>query len=105
MTGGKKPRKQSSPSDFPALRAFFSGYLHQDFVEEYGSAIGAAQSYVRDASSADLKNLRVEWKSWRASLSDLSAPALATALRKLGAAWAPPSVQALDALGQALLQP
>lgn len=96
-SGNKSAQKASS---FPVLRQFFSGYLHQDFSDEYGSAIGAAKAFLQDANAADRKLLKTEWETWRTGLKDLSAPGLATELRKLGAAWVPQSIQALDEIGR-----
>ncbi len=99
---GNRSNTKSTASGFPSLRQFFSGYLHQDFADEYGSAVDAAKAFRADAAPADLKQLQLEWKTWRASLKDLSAAALASELRQLGAGWAPPSAQALDEVGTAL---
>lgn len=33
----------------PRVRHFFGAYLHQDFVEDYGSADGALEAFLRDS--------------------------------------------------------
>jgi hypothetical protein len=104
MSGGKKKKKAGETSDFPALRQFFSGYLHQDFADEYGSALDAAKAYRREAGKSDLATIRKEWKNWRAERKNLSADGLASELRKLGAAWAPLNLATLDEVGQILEQ-
>ena len=104
MSGGNKKKKAGETSDFPALRQFFSGYLHQDFADEYGSALDAAKTFRREAGKSELAAIKKEWKSWRAELKNLSADSLASELRKLGAAWAPSNSQALDEVGQILEQ-
>ena len=38
------------PDEFSALQDFFSGYLHEDFSEEYGSASEALEAFLSDAS-------------------------------------------------------
>ena len=34
-------------NEFPVLKEFFSGYLHEDFSDEYGSAAERSQSISR----------------------------------------------------------
>ena len=34
--------------DFPELRRFFEGYMHEDFMHEYGTAEGALRAYEAD---------------------------------------------------------
>ena len=104
MSGGKKKKKAGETSEFPALRQFFSGYLHQDFTDEYGSALEAARAFQRDADKSELAAIRKEWKSWHAAVENLSADSLASELRKLGAAWAPLNLATLDEVGQILEQ-
>jgi hypothetical protein len=38
-----------SSAEFPALRDFLRGYFHEDVVDEYGSAEGAARQFCEDA--------------------------------------------------------
>jgi hypothetical protein len=59
MTSDRKKRRAAKRTpEFPALREFFSGYLHQDFHDEYGSAVGAAQAFRRDASDSEVNKYR-----------------------------------------------
>jgi hypothetical protein len=103
MTSGKKKRgARKSAADFPALREFFSGYLHQDFQEEYGSAAGAAKAFRNDASDSEIEAVRREWKAWRAGLDQASADEIAQAARKLGAAWQPEVFEDLERVATAL---
>jgi len=103
MSGGKKKRRAAkSPADFPALRTFFEGYLHQDFRDEYGSALGAVQAFQRDASDSDVKAVRQEWNVWRTALDQASSEEIAKAVRQLGSAWRPESAADLDQVGGAL---
>ena len=103
MTSKKKIAKKGS-TDFPALRDFFSGYLHQDFRDEYGSAAGAAEAFRQDASESDLRAILQEWKKWRKSLEHASLDEIATATGSLGAAWQPQSLADLDRIAQSLSQ-
>jgi len=103
MTSGKKkPGAGKSATDFPALREFFSGYLHQDFQDEYGSAAGAAKAFRDDASETEIEAVRCEWKAWRAGLGKASTGKIARAARKLGAAWQPGVFEDLDSVETAL---
>lgn len=94
------PAKQEPA--FMALRDFFSGYLHQDFHDEHGSAQAAAAAFCRDAQSDELAAVRKEWDVWRKQLDSTAPDVVATAIRKLGGAWQPQSPADLDALGAAL---
>jgi hypothetical protein len=103
MTSGKKKRGAGkSTADFPALREFFSGYWHQDFQDEYGSAAGAAKAFRNDASETEIEAVRGEWKTWRAGLGKASTDEIAEAARKLGAAWQPQTLEDLDRVETAL---
>ena len=103
MTAGKKKQRTGkSAADFPALRGFFEGYLHQDFRDEYDSAAGAVQAFREDASDSELAAVRKEWKKWRAGLSSAAMDEIAQATRKLGAAWQPQVAEDLDHVETAL---
>jgi len=103
MTASKKKRRTGKrAADFPALRGFFEGYLHQDFRDEYGSAAGAVQAFREDASPSELAALRKEWKKWHAGLASASMDEIAQAARKLGAAWQPQVAEDLDHVETAL---
>ena len=85
-----------------ALRDFFSGYLHQDFREEYGSAAAAAAAFCSDAEPADLAVVRREWTAWRTRLREAGPDTAAVEIRKLGGAWQPQTLAELDAVERAL---
>jgi hypothetical protein len=91
-----------SEHDFPALRDFFSGYLHQDFREEYSSAAQAGAAFCKDATHDQITAVQAEWKAWRITQEGLTSSARAAAIRKLGGAWQPRSNADLDALERAL---
>ena len=103
MTSDRKKRRAAKRTpEFPALREFFSGYLHQDFRDEYGSAVGAAQAFRRDASDWEVKAVRPEWNAWRTELEQVSSEEIAKAVRELGSVWRPESTADLDQVGAAL---
>ncbi len=91
-----------SLEDFPTLNEFFAAYLHQDFVDEYGSAAGAAKQYLKDATPEECASLRGDWKRFRAKFSGRPISEVQAAVRKLGAAWLPSSNSALADVDAAL---
>lgn len=71
--------------EYPAIRAFVRGYLHEDALPEHGTARAAAQQFCRDADQTQIHELRREWKQFRrrhTSLNDIN-----HSLHQLGSAW------------------
>lgn len=90
MTRGRKQKTpEFDPAEFPGLREFFSGYLHEDFMDEYGSAAGAAKAFCADASSGEAAQAREEWARLRKFLVGLPISELQAGLHRLGGAWQP----------------
>jgi hypothetical protein len=100
--GGTGDAEKKPPAGFPALRGFFSAYLHQDFRDEYGSAAAAAAAFSNDAEPSEVAAVDREWKTWRAQLGKFSPAGAAAAIRKLGGAWQPLTPGDLDQLERAL---
>ena len=71
--------------EYPAIRAFVRGYLHQDAREEYGSARAAGQQFCKDADRAQIQELRREWQQFQARHSSLDE--INSTLQQLGCAW------------------
>lgn len=97
----KRPRGSSvlRREHVPALVNFARGYLHEDFVSDYGSAQGAVTAFLADASKGerqalahDLARLAREVRSW--SLMDLQA----FVAHELRSAWRPESADDLATL-------
>lgn len=87
------------PDDFPALRDFVRGYLHQDLHDTYGSAAGAAASFLADASPAEKETLRLEVRRFRGATRALSVHKLGRILTKtFGGSWAPADDAERDAV-------
>jgi hypothetical protein len=102
MTREKKKDKalEINAAEFPCLREFFSGYLHEDFADEYGSAAGAARAFFGDASLEEAATTREEWTKLRKSLAGVPMPEVHSALQKLGSGWRPmepPDLEVMDA--------
>ena len=90
MTPQKKEKATGfDASEFPTLKEFFSGYLHEDFSDEYGSAASAARAFRGDASPEESVQARQEWAKLRKILTGRSLAEVQTSLQKLGGAWRP----------------
>ena len=93
------------PSHFPGLREFFSGYLHEDFLDEYGSAAGAARAFCGDASTEEAAQARAEWTKLRAELKGKPISDVQAALQKLGGSCKPEEIEELSGLDRAFKSP
>jgi hypothetical protein len=104
MTRHKKEKAVSfDASDFPVLKEFFAGYLHEDFNDEYGSAASAARAFRGDASAEESAQARQEWARLRKILTGRSISEVQNSLQKLGGAWRPQDLDefhSLDAMFQ-----
>lgn len=100
MTRDKKKDKAPvvNAAEFPCLREFFSGYLHEDFVDEYGSAAGAARAFFGDASLEEAATTREEWTRLREILAGVPMAEVHAVLHKLGSAWRPMEPQDLETM-------
>src|ERR1700688_760165 len=99
MTPQKKEKAAAfDASEFPVLKEFFSGYLHEDFNDEYGSAAGAARAFRGDASPEEFAQARQEWAKLRKILTGRSVPEMQTSLQKLGGAWRPQDLDEFHSL-------
>src|SRR5438874_7765185 len=88
-------------ADFPALREFFRGYLHQDMNEEYASVAGAAKHFWNDADAEQREAVRQEWNRLLAHFQNRSRAELSRSLtRELGSAQelAPADIEKISAL-------
>jgi hypothetical protein len=86
------------------LAEFSQGYLHQDFLDEYGSVESAASAYLSDASPDEVRQLKSEWVKFLALVRE-HAPTPSTELSKfrktmveLGSSWRPQALADIDTL-------
>jgi contact-dependent growth inhibition (CDI) system CdiI-like immunity protein len=93
------------PAHFPGLREFFSGYLHEDFIDEYGSAAGAARAFCGDASVEEAAQATAEWTKLRSTLKGKPISEVQQALHKLGGSWKPEEVEELSGLDRVFKSP
>ena len=103
MTHRPPHQKPFDPAEYAALREFFPAYLHQDFAEEYGSAVEAVKSFLADASSDEILQVQEEWKAFRSALRDATFSQMRAAIGRLGGAWSPGNEAELRELDKTLL--
>ncbi len=72
---------------FPLLAAFMRGYLHQDVIPEYGSAIEAARAYRQNLSNTESTKLKTEVEHFRSEIEGLPISSVNAKVMKLGSAW------------------
>ena len=90
--------KPLKASEFPELQRAFSGYLHEDFVEEHGTAAAALQAFQEDASPAENRRFRAEAGRFLERIEGTELSEVRALLGSLGSRWSPPSRKALIAL-------
>jgi hypothetical protein len=98
----EQEKEQFDPENYPALLEFLPAYLHEDFVEEYGTAAKAMGALVADASGDQIRNVRDEWQALRQAFANKSLDDLHHALAELGVAWQPQSADELRGVDEIL---
>jgi hypothetical protein len=91
-----------SSADYSGLREFFSGYLHEDFRDEYGSPSGAVRAFRGDGSNEEIAQVRSEWTKLRSAFRARPITDFQEALRKLGSGWQPQEEEELLRVDTAL---
>jgi hypothetical protein len=104
MNQEKRAEKKFHKADYPTLLEFVPAYLHQDFGEEYGSAAQAVAAFLADASDQQILQVKEEWQRLQHILHDCSLGEWQIALRQLGSAWQPQSLQEVQSVS-GLLSP
>ena len=102
MNHKKGTKKHFDKADYPALLEFVSAYLHQDFGKEYGSAADAVRAFLADASGDEILQVKDEWQRLHQVLGDRSLGEWQVALRQLGGAWQPQSVQEVQSVSEVI---
>jgi len=97
-----QPKIAFDPLDYPALREMLPAYLHQDFVDEYGSAEKAVRGFLEEASGDEISQVKEDWVRLRKTLSGQPLKESQAALSRLGSAWAPQSEADLKRMDQIL---
>jgi len=83
-------------SRFPELRRVFEGYLHEDFVAEYGSAAAAIDAFRADASAAEARAFRDEARRFLAATKALDFAEVQRLVTRAGSRWVPGSREELE---------
>jgi hypothetical protein len=102
MNHKKSAKKHFDKTEYPALLEFVPAYLHQDFGEEYGSAAEAVAAFLTDASEDEILRVKDEWQRLHQVLGDGSLREWQAALRRLGGAWQPQSVEEVQSVSEIL---
>jgi hypothetical protein len=97
-----RPESTITPHDFPALRDFLAGYLHEEYEAEHRTPQGAIDAFCRDATAEELRRLQDDAARFAAAIGGMRWRDVRRALRQLGAAWAPRSAEALAAFLRAI---
>lgn len=85
-------------SRFPELRRVFEGYLHEDFVAEYGSAAAAIAAFRADADPAEARAFRDEARRFLALTSALDFAEVQRLVTRVGSRWIPASREELESV-------
>jgi hypothetical protein len=89
--------KRVTASDFPELRKVFSGYLHEDFLEEHATAAAALKAFAADANASERKRFDAEVTRFLEVTGPLEFETVVALLGRLGSRWTPPTRRALVA--------
>jgi hypothetical protein len=86
------------PSDFPELQRVFAGYLHEDFLEEYGTPLAALRAFLEDANASERQRFLREARRLLADAATLDFSSVRALVAGLGCRWTPRSRKTLVAL-------
>jgi hypothetical protein len=94
MISRKAPREAAppslSPTTFPHLESFFSRFVHEDFLVDYGSPEGALRAWRLEASAKESQQFDREAELLLAAAATVPFDAIAAFIRRgLGSAWRP----------------
>jgi hypothetical protein len=84
------------PSRFPELQRVFEGYLHEDFVQEYGSAAAAIDAFRNDASAAEARAFGKEARRFLKDTRALDFVEVQRLVTRVGSRWIPGSREELE---------
>jgi hypothetical protein len=90
--------KPLKPSDFPEMQRVFEGYLHEDFLEEYGTPLAALRAFLEDANASERQRFAEEIRRFLERTVTLDFSDVRALVARLGCRWTPRSRKALVAL-------
>ena len=98
--------KAAEKNQYPALRAFMHGYLHEDYAEEYGTAVDAVREFRFDSDDDEYKSVVSEWRRFMQHMKSQPIRTVQKVIRQeLGGAWMPSSHADLEMLSEAFAHP
>ncbi len=99
-------KTSASPKEYPALRAFMHGYLHEDYVDEYGSAVEAVHEFRSDAEDDEFNKVLKEWRHFVQLAKTHSIQSIQKKIHdELGGGWRPASLADLQSVTKAFEHP
>ena len=90
--------KRQRSVTFPELQRVFSGYLHEDFVQEHGTPAAALEAFLADANEDELQRFRSEARRLLERTARLDFGQVKELLARLGSSWTPRSREAFVTL-------
>lgn len=81
--------RQTNAAEWPALVAFFRGYLHQDAGQEHGSVELAFDQFWDDAAADERAAFARQWRLFLTRIEGRAWHRLERRLLPLGLAWMP----------------
>jgi hypothetical protein len=90
--------KTLKPSDFPEIQRVFTGYLHEDFLDEYGTPLAALRAFHDDANVSERRRFAAEMRRFLERTATLDFTELRAVIGRLGCRWSPGSRKALVSL-------
>ena len=90
--------KRADASEFPRLKQVFSGYLHEDFLDDYATPGEALRAFQEEADETEHRQFRKESQKFLERTKSLELRDVRALLSRLGCRWIPPSRKALVTL-------
>jgi CdiI immunity protein len=85
-------------SDFSEMQRVFTGYLHEDFLDEYGTPLAALRAFHDDANASERRRFSAETRRFLEWTATLDFNELRAVIARLGCRWSPRSRKALVSL-------
>ncbi len=82
------PKARPGEPEFPHISEFVRGYLHQDVIPEYGTAMNAAAQYLNDLAPRDKSALAAEVLNLRSISEHWNVAQINEHFRNMGSAVA-----------------
>jgi hypothetical protein len=80
------------------MQRVFAGYLHEDFLEEYGTPLAALRAFHEDANASERQRFSSEARRFLERTATLDFSDVRILVARLGCRWTPRSRKALVAL-------